>query len=129
MSGLTRDVALAASVARAAEGDRIAFARLVDTYHADMMRVAVVVAGGDLDVAADAVQSAWTIAWRKLGSLRDPSRLKSWLLTVAAQETRQIAPRQPRHPLVDLPRRLRPASSDLLVRRRTGPGTRLARLA
>lgn len=28
---------------------------------------------GDLDVAADAEQAAWAIAWRQLGTLRHPA--------------------------------------------------------
>jgi DNA-directed RNA polymerase specialized sigma24 family protein len=66
MSGLARDAAaLDSSVAMAATGDRNAFARLVDAYYADTMRVAFVVAGGDREVAKDAVQAAWSIAWQK----------------------------------------------------------------
>jgi RNA polymerase sigma-70 factor (ECF subfamily) len=103
MSGLARDAAvLDRSVTMAAAGDRIAFARLVDAYHADTMRVAYVVAGGDRDVAEEAVQEAWSIAWQKIGSLRDPERLKPWLLTVTANEARQIARRRHRHPVVEI---------------------------
>jgi RNA polymerase sigma-70 factor (ECF subfamily) len=39
------------------------------------------------------VQSAWAVAWRKLGSLRDPDRLKPWLVSVAANEARQLCRR------------------------------------
>ena len=60
------------TVREAAAGDTVAFARIVAAYHADMTRVAYVVAGGDQDVADDAVQAAWSVAWRKLGSPRDP---------------------------------------------------------
>ena len=75
-------------VERAAAGDKVAFARLVAAYHADLVRVAYVVSG-DEQVAQDAAQSAWTIAWRKLGSVRDPAHVRSWLATVAANEARQ----------------------------------------
>lgn len=54
----------------AAAGDTVEFARIVAAHHADMTRVAYVVCGGDQELAADAVQAAWTIAWKKLGSLR-----------------------------------------------------------
>jgi DNA-directed RNA polymerase specialized sigma24 family protein len=60
------------AIRQAAAGDAIAFARIVDAYHADMIRVAYVVSGGSQELADDAVQAAWTIAWRKLGSVRDP---------------------------------------------------------
>lgn len=102
MGGYAKDVALDASVVKAAGGDRVAFARLVDAYYADTMRVAFVVAGGDGQVAQDAVQSAWSIAWRKLGSVRDPARVKPWLLAVTANEARQIVRRQRRHPVVEI---------------------------
>jgi RNA polymerase sigma-70 factor (ECF subfamily) len=55
-----------------------------------------VVSGGDQDVADDAVQAAWSVAWRKLATLRDPDRLKSWLVSVAANEARQACRRQRR---------------------------------
>jgi RNA polymerase sigma-70 factor (ECF subfamily) len=55
-----------------------------------MTRVAYAVVG-DLDVAEEAVASAWPIAWRRIGSLREPERLRAWLCSVAANEARQIA--------------------------------------
>lgn len=103
MTVLAREAAADPSVIRlAAAGDRVAFTRLVAAYHGDMVRVAYVVAGGDQDVADDAVQSAWAIAWRKLGSIRNPERLKPWLLTVAANEARGILRRQHRATIVEI---------------------------
>jgi RNA polymerase sigma-70 factor, ECF subfamily len=83
----------AALVARAAAGDRVAFARIVEAHHGDMARVAYVVSG-DTELAEDAVQAAWSIAWRKLSSLRDPGRLRPWLMSVAANEARQMVRRK-----------------------------------
>jgi RNA polymerase sigma-70 factor, ECF subfamily len=95
MEGLARDAAMATSIVQlAAAGDTMAFARIVAAYHADMIRVAYVVSGGDQDVADDAVQAAWSIAWQKLDSLRDPDRLKPWLIAVAANEARQLCRKQ-----------------------------------
>lgn len=95
MEVIVRDVSTAASIVRlAAAGDTVAFARIVAAYHADMIRVAYVVSGGNHDMADDAVQSAWSVAWCKLGSLRDPDRLKPWLIAVAANEARQLCRRQ-----------------------------------
>ena len=82
-------------VERAAQGDETAFARLVAAYHGDMLRVAYVTCG-DAELAQDAVQAAWTIAWRKLGSVRDPARVRGWLVAVAANEARRQVRR--RHP-------------------------------
>ena len=77
-------------VAGAAAGDEHAFARIVAAHHDDMARVAFVVCG-DVDIAQDAVQSAWPKIWAKLGSLRDPDRIRPWLVSVAANEARQLA--------------------------------------
>jgi RNA polymerase sigma-70 factor (ECF subfamily) len=85
----------------AAAGDRAAFAQLIARHHARMMRVAHVITG-DCENAADAVQSAWEIAWRRLGSLRDPDQVGSWLVAIAANEARQTRRRQHRHTVVDI---------------------------
>ena len=91
---------VASTVALAGAGDEAAFARLVTTYHADMARVAFV-ACGDRELAEDAVQAAWLVAWRKLRSLRDPERVRPWLLAVTANEARQLLRR--RHgPVVEI---------------------------
>ena len=91
---------VASTVALAGAGDEAAFAQLVAMYHADMARVAFV-ACGDRNLAEDAVQSAWLVAWRKLGSLRDPDRIRPWLLSVTVNEARQLVRR--RHgPVVEI---------------------------
>ncbi|HUQ43579.1 MAG TPA: RNA polymerase sigma factor [Candidatus Limnocylindria bacterium] len=77
-------------VSRAAQGDEAAFARIVAAHHDDMARVAFVVCG-DVELAQDAVQSAWPKAWRKLGSVRDPDLIRPWLVSIAANEARQLA--------------------------------------
>ena len=86
---------------RAVAGDEIAFARIVAVHHGDMARIAYFVSG-DLDVAADAAQAAWAIAWRRLGTLRDPARLRAWLMSVAANEARQIMRSQRRRTVREL---------------------------
>ena len=93
--------ALDAVVAQAAAGDEAAFARLVAEHHASMVRVGYAITG-DGESAADAVQAAWSIAWRRLGTLRHPGTLRPWLLTIAANEARQILRRQRRRPIVDI---------------------------
>ena len=103
MEVIARDASTAASIVElAAAGDVMAFARIVAAYHADMTRVAFVVSGGRQDLADDAVQSAWSVAWRRLGSLRNPDRLKPWLIAVAANEARQQCRRQRRHAVAQL---------------------------
>jgi RNA polymerase sigma factor (sigma-70 family) len=77
-------------VERAVAGDEVAFARIIAAHHNDMARIAYFVCG-DLDIAEEAEQSAWAVAYRRLKDLRDPDRLRPWLMSVAANEARQIA--------------------------------------
>jgi RNA polymerase sigma-70 factor (ECF subfamily) len=89
-------------VEQAVLGDETAFARLIAAYHADMIRVAYVTCGQDADMAEDAVQSAWIIAWKKLASVRDRDSVKGWLIAVAANEARQLVRRRSRRSLVEI---------------------------
>jgi RNA polymerase sigma factor (sigma-70 family) len=82
--------ALRGMVASAATGDEIAFARIVAAHHDDMARVSFVVCG-DVTLAQEAVQAAWPKVWAKLGTVRDPAKLKPWLVSVAANEAKQLA--------------------------------------
>jgi RNA polymerase sigma factor (sigma-70 family) len=77
-------------VERAIAGDEAAFARIVAAYHDDMARIAYFVCG-DIDIAEEAEQSAWAVAYGRLRDLRDPDRLRPWLMSIAANEARQIA--------------------------------------
>lgn len=88
------DPTIVALVPLAAAGDKAAFTHLVETFHADMARLAYFVCGGNRELAEDAVQSAWAIAWSRLGTLRDHERIRPWLLSVTANEARQILRRQ-----------------------------------
>jgi RNA polymerase sigma-70 factor, ECF subfamily len=101
MSSLAPDAAIASTVQLAAAGDEVAFARIVAAHRAEMVRVAYVVSG-DWDLAQDAAQAALWIAWRKLPSLRDPTRLRPWLMAVAANEARAVLRQRGRHPVVEL---------------------------
>lgn len=89
------------TVRLAAGGDEAAFATLVATHHAAMARVAFVICG-DVEATHDAVQTAWSIAWRRLHTLRDDGQVRSWLIAIAANEARQAMRRQRRHPVVDI---------------------------
>ena len=81
MTGIAlEDASLAESVVRrAAAGDELACARLVDEHYAPMVRAAYVICG-DADLAREATQVAWAKVWRRLGSSRTPagSGLGSW---------------------------------------------------
>jgi RNA polymerase sigma factor (sigma-70 family) len=76
-------------VEHAIAGDEVAFARIVAAHHDDMARIAYFVCG-DLDIAEEAEQAAWAVAYRRLKDLRDPDRLRPWLMSVAANEARQL---------------------------------------
>ena len=86
----------------AADGDEIAFAGLVDAHHADMSAVCFVVTGGDAELTEEAVQSAWPIAWRKLHTIRDPERLRPWLISIAVNEARQLSRRRRRGRVLEI---------------------------
>ena len=86
----------------AAAGDADAFTRIVAAYHRDMTRVAFTIVG-DPDGAEDAVQSAWAIAWRQLGTHRQDASLRSWLLKITANEARQVVRRSGRRAVREIP--------------------------
>ncbi|HUG47645.1 MAG TPA: sigma-70 family RNA polymerase sigma factor [Candidatus Limnocylindria bacterium] len=89
------------AVARAVEGDELAFARIVKAHHEAMLRVAMVICR-DADLAKEAVQIAWGAAWRQLRRLREPERLRSWLVAIAANEARGLMRRSRRREVVEL---------------------------
>jgi RNA polymerase sigma-70 factor (ECF subfamily) len=82
---------------------------LVDIHHASMSKVAFTVCG-DSELARDATQQAWEIAWRRLPGLRDHSQVRSWLVAIAANEARQAVRRRRSRPVVDLNERVDAAS-------------------
>ena len=91
MGGMARtaDPDLLGAVASAVAGDDLAFERIVVAHHEDMRRVCVVMCHDD-EIAEEAVQSAWAVAWRKLDTLQDPARLRPWLVSVAVNEAKQL---------------------------------------
>jgi RNA polymerase sigma-70 factor, ECF subfamily len=101
MTGLTTTVAMTAALQQAVAGDEAAFARIVAVYHADLVRVAYGVCG-DPDLAQDAAQAAWLVAWRKLRTVREPDHLRSWLVAVAANEARHLVRRRHRGDVVEI---------------------------
>lgn len=67
---------------------RAAFTAVVVAHDHEMVGLCFVITG-NRETAREATQSAWLKYWRSPPDLRDPSKLKSWLLTVAANEARQ----------------------------------------
>jgi RNA polymerase sigma-70 factor (ECF subfamily) len=95
MAGFMTTGMMGAALQQAVAGNEAAFAQIVAAYHGDMIRVAYGICG-DPDLARDAVQAAWLIAWRKLRTVREPEHLRSWLVAVTANEARHVIRR--RHP-------------------------------
>ncbi len=112
-------------VARAAGGDEVAFARLVAAYHDDMVRVGYVICG-DADVAQEAAQAAWSLAWRKLRSLRNPDRIRPWLVSVTANEAKGLARRRGRRSLREVA--IDPWTEIGAAGRRSDPAARVAEI-
>jgi RNA polymerase sigma factor (sigma-70 family) len=79
----------------AAAGDEVAFQWLIAEYHDDMRRVCSYVTR-DVVLAEEATQAAWSVAWNKIGTVRDPARLRSWLVSVAVNEAKQLLRKQRR---------------------------------
>ena len=91
MEVVTRMVARDAPdvIASAAAGDEIAFRRIIAEHHDDMRRVCSYVTR-DEAIAEEAAQAAWSVAFKRIGSLREPASLRPWLIKVAVNEAKQI---------------------------------------
>jgi hypothetical protein len=70
-------------VAAIAAGDLDGLAAALDKYAAPLYEYCYSMAP---EIAADAVQDTFIIAWSNLGGLRDPGQLHSWLQAVAGNE-------------------------------------------
>src|SRR6188472_3091199 len=77
------------AVALAAKGDEQAFAALVARHHEELLHVCLTVVR-DADLAEDAAQATWVTAWKKLGTLREPARVRPWLLAIGVNEARKL---------------------------------------
>ena len=102
MSAVTEGDHFPAVVASAAAGDEAAFARLVVAYDDDLVRVAYLVTS-DVAMAHESAQAAWATAWRKLRTVRDPSRVRPWLVAVCVNEARQALRRKRRQGVREIP--------------------------
>ena len=119
IGGVVAEAELGTSIVeRAIAGDEFAFAQIVAAHHGDMARIAYLVCG-DLDIAEEAEQSAWSVACRRLRDLQEPARLRPWLMSIAANEARQIARSRRRRVVRELavadPERLRDVDQAALI--------------
>jgi len=76
-------------VESAAEGDEVAFGRIVAALQEQMYCICMVVCR-DRSLAEEAVQSAWSKIWRQLGTLREPAKLRPWVVSVAVNEAKSL---------------------------------------
>ena len=91
----------AAVIARAAAGDRTAFAQLMEHYQSACYGLAWRLLS-DADKAADATQDAFVHAYKAIGSYRG-GIFRSWLLRITANASYDILRRQQRRPTTTLP--------------------------
>jgi RNA polymerase sigma-70 factor (ECF subfamily) len=91
----------AAVIARAADGDRAAFTRLMEHYQSACYGLAWRLLG-DPDRAADATQDAFVHAYTAIRSYRG-GVFRSWLLRITANASYDILRRQQRRPAGPLP--------------------------
>jgi RNA polymerase sigma-70 factor, ECF subfamily len=91
----------AAVIARAAGGDRTAFAQLMEHYQSACYGLAWRLLG-DPDQAADATQDAFVHAYKAIGSYRG-GIFRSWLMRITANASYDILRRAQRRPTSALP--------------------------
>src|SRR5207344_93955 len=75
-------------IARARNGDALAFEALVEARVGSMTRTAMAILGRE-DEARDAVQDTLVTAWRELASLRDPVAFDAWLTRILVNRCRR----------------------------------------
>jgi RNA polymerase sigma-70 factor, ECF subfamily len=103
MEALTRMAQRANSdvIASAAAGDELAFRRIIAEHHEDMRRVCAYVTRDDV-VAEEAAYAAWVIAWKKIGSVREPESLRPWLTAVAVNEAKRLLRKRKRRAEIEV---------------------------
>jgi RNA polymerase sigma-70 factor (ECF subfamily) len=69
-------------VSQAQDGSRSAADRLV-RQHEGWVRSVIYAVCGRADLIDDVAQQVWIQAWQRLGTLKDPQRLRSWLYAIA----------------------------------------------
>jgi RNA polymerase sigma factor (sigma-70 family) len=94
MSGFTDAELVAGSIA----GDREAFAQIVERYQRLLCSLAYA-ATGRLAESEDLAQEAFVTAWKGLGKLREPEKLKPWLCGILRNTVSHSRRRKHRDPI------------------------------
>ena len=76
-------------ISRTAEGDRRAFAELVERHAAAILRLANAVTGSP-SLAEDAVQQAFLNAYRNASGFRGDASVRTWLLTIGRHAAHRL---------------------------------------
>lgn len=82
-------------VAKIRAGDSQALADLLSRYGSEVRGVAYMILRNDAD-ADEVAEDTFVTAWLKIGSLRQPTAMRSWLLSIAARKA--IGLRRARRP-------------------------------
>lgn len=83
MTNAAVDVDVASAlVSKAQRGSRDAVDRMVRE-HGGWVRGVIYATLGRRDLVDDVAQQVWAKVWRRIGSLNDPRRLRSWLYSIA----------------------------------------------
>jgi RNA polymerase sigma factor (sigma-70 family) len=83
-------------------GEHDAFAALIERYQGVVSAVSYS-RTGDRALSEDVAQDTFIAAWRQLGQLREPSRLRSWLCGIARNLARKARRRTAREAPLDQP--------------------------
>lgn len=97
-------------------GDPEAFGRLVDRYRPALWGLALHSLGGDRHEAADAVQEALLAAYRRAGSFRGESSVRTWLGRIVVNACIDRIRRERLRRTVPLPRDLPAGGPDVAAR-------------
>ncbi len=111
-------------VARSLAGDREAFSRIVAKYQSLVCSIAYS-ANGSLSQSEDLAQETFLAAWKQLGALREPEKLRAWLCGIVRNLVNNSLRKRQRDPslraetLDDLPeaRAAQPAPSEEAIQR------------
>lgn len=85
-------------VAACLAGDRAAFGRIVERYQRLLCSLAYS-ATGQLSQSEDLAQEAFVDAWRQLGALREPEKLRSWLCGILRHKVGRLRRADGREPV------------------------------
>ena len=85
-------------VAACLAGDRAAFGRIVERYQRLLCSLAYSTTG-QLSQSEDLAQEAFVEAWRQLGTLREPEKLRSWLCGILRHKVGRLRRADGREPV------------------------------